>query len=364
MQVHKIDFWKKNFDQKNININLKKNILNRNISEGATVRIFEDKIANFLKCKYVLAVPNGSVALLISLISLKLKKNDEVILPDRSWISALNAINLLGLKAKFVDVENYSPIICCEQLKKVISHKTKVIIAVHMGGRLCDMEKINIMAKKKKIFVIEDAAQSFGCKFTKKKKYAGTFSDIGCFSLSIAKTISSGQGGFVVTNNQSIFKSLKKIKNNGLLDIRNIKNWGNVGLNFKYTDILATLAISDLNRFKYYKKKLINLYKLYLKNLNNRKIKIITVDYKNGEIPQYIEALCNQRNKLQKFLKKIKVESRIFYPSMHRTNNKDKSFNRIFLNSVNFQRNGIYLPSGPNQNLNKISKLIKVLNTF
>ena len=212
--------------------------------------------------------------------------------------------------------------------------------------------------------MIEDAAQSFGCKFRQNKKYAGTFSDIGCFSLSIAKTISSGQGGFIVTNNQSIFMSLKKIKNNGLLDIKNIKNWGKEGLNFKYTDILATLAISDLNRFEYYKKNLINLYKIYLNNLNNKKIKILTVDYKNGEIPQYIEVICNQRNKLQKFLQKMKIECRIFYPSMHKGNNKYKSSRKSFPNSDNFQRNGIYLPSGPNQSLNKIFKLIKVLNKF
>jgi len=360
----KINFWKKNFYNKIINFNLKKNILNRNISEGQIVSSFEKKISNFLKSKYVLAVPNGSIAMLIALISLKLKRNDEVILPDRAWISTLNAINILGLKAKFVDVEKSIPIIDCKKLEKIINSKTKVIIAVHMGGRLCNMQQISRLAKKKNIFVIEDAAQSFGCKFSNKSKYAGTFSDIGCFSLSIAKTISSGQGGFVVTNNKLLFNSLKKIKNNGLTDIKNIKKWGKTGLNFKFTDVLATIAICELTRFKYYKKKLIRLYKLYFKYLKNEKIKIIPVNYKNGEIPQYIEVICKQRGKLQELLKKKKIDTRIFYPSMHKTLNNYKNFHKNFFNSNNFEKNGIYLPSGPDQNLSKIKKLIIILNKF
>jgi dTDP-4-amino-4,6-dideoxygalactose transaminase len=360
----KIDFWKKNFDNKIINFNLKKNILNRNISEGQIVSSFEKKISNFLKSKYVLAVPNGSIAMLVALISLKLKRNDEVILPDRAWISTLNAINILGLKAKFVDVEKSTPIIDCKKLEKIINSKTKVIIAVHMGGRLCNMQQISRLAKKKNIFVIEDAAQSFGCKFPNTNKYSGTFSDIGCFSLSIAKTISSGQGGFVVTNNYFIFKALKMIKNNGLIDIKNIKKWGKTGLNFKFSDILATIAICDLTHFKYYKIKLIKLYKLYLKYLINKKIRIIPVNYKNGEIPQYIEVVCKQRNKLQLFLRKNKIDTRIFYPSMHKATHNYKSLNVNFYNSNFFQKNGIYLPSGPDQNFAKIRKLITILNKF
>jgi len=362
--MYTVDSWKKNFDNKIINFNLKKNIFNKNISEGVIVNSFEKKIANFLKSKYVLTVPNGSIAMLIALISLNLKRNDEVIVPDRTWISTVNAINILGLKVKFVDVEAYAPIIDCKKLEKVINFRTKVIIGVHMGGRLCNMKEINRLAKKKNIYVIEDAAQSFGCKFPNKNKYAGTFSDIGCFSLSIAKTISSGQGGFVVTNNKLLFNSLKKIKNNGLTDIKNIKKWGKTGLNFKFTDVLATIAICELTRFKYYKKKLIKLYKLYLKYLKNKKIKIIPVNYKNGEIPQYIEVICKQRDKLQELLKKRGIDTRIFYPSMHKISNNYKNFHKNFFNSNNFEKNGIYLPSGPDQNLSKIKKLITILNKF
>ena len=147
--MFEIDYWKKNFDNKNIIFNLKRNIFNKNISEGLVVKSLEKNIGTFLKSKYVLAVPNGSIAILMALISLKLKRDDEVIIPDRAWISTLNAINILGLKAKFVDVENSIPVIDCNKLEKIINSKTKVIIAVHMGGRLCNMQQISRLAKKK-----------------------------------------------------------------------------------------------------------------------------------------------------------------------------------------------------------------------
>lgn len=127
---------------------------------------------------------------------------------------------------------------------------------------------------------------------------------------------------------------------------------------------MATIAICELTRFKYYKKKLIKLYKLYLKYLKNKKIKIIPVNYKNGEIPQYIEVICKQRDKLQELLKKRGIDTRIFYPSMHKISNNYKNFHKNFFNSNNFEKNGIYLPSGPDQNLSKIKKLITILNKF
>ena len=169
---------------------------------------------------------------------------------------------------------------------------------------------------------------------------------------------------YIVTNNHLIFKSLKKIKNNGLVDIKNIKKWGKIGLNFKCTDILASIAICDLSHFKYYKAKLIKLYQLYFKYLKNKKIRIIPVNYKNGEIPQYIEIICRHRDKLQKFLRKRKIDSRIFYPSMHKSLNNYKNLNVKFYNSNFFEKNGIYLPSGPDQNFSKVKKMIKILNKF
>ena len=351
--------WKKKFDNKKILSNFNINLKRKYISESKITHLFEKKISKFLKVKYVLAVPSGSVSLLIALMSLNLRKNDEIIISDRAWVSVINAIKILGLRAKFVDVEIDRPVIDIDKIKTKITKKTKAIIAIHMGGRFCDMNKLNQLAKSKKIHLIEDAAQAFGC--MNKKKFIGTQSDIGCFSMSIAKTISSGQGGFVVTNRKDLYDRLLKIKNNGLRDIKKIDKWGPLGLNFKFSDILASVALSELKKFNHYKKKLINLYKLYeneLKGIKN--VKLIPVKIQKGEIPQYIEIISDKRKKLYNYLIKKKIDVRLFYPSMSEHDNFESSLK----NSKNFSRKGMYLPSGPDQNKKDILRVIKTIKLF
>ncbi|WP_440931028.1 aminotransferase class I/II-fold pyridoxal phosphate-dependent enzyme, partial [Candidatus Pelagibacter sp.] len=353
--------WNKEFDLNKISFELKKNLKKRHISQGKITENFQRKISKFLKVKYVVAVPNGTIGLLVALKALNLKKGDEIIISDRAWISVLNAIKFLNLKPIFVDVEKDRPVIDVKKITKKITKKTKVIIPVHMGGRGCNIDEIKKIIGKKKIFILEDAAQAFGSKVN--KRFLGTTSDIGCFSMSIAKTISSGQGGFIVTNNQKIHNRILKIKNNGLKDIKNIFKWGELGLNFKFNDILATMAISEIERFNFYKNKLISLYKTYSKNLKSKKVHLIEADIENGEIPQYIEILALNRKKLLSYLKKKKIDVRIFYPSMSESKLIGlKSFADLN-NSKKFSKFGLYLPSGPNQKLKDINYVINKINS-
>lgn len=357
-----INQWNKKFNINKIIKDLKKNLKHKKFSEGYITQKFENKISKFLNVKYTVALPNGSVAILLALMALELKKNDEVIVSNRGWISVLNALKILNLKPKFADVKKNSPTICLDSLKKKIGNRTKAIIPIHMGGRGCDINKIKKIIKGKKISIIEDAAQAFGSKF--KNNFLGTKSDIGCFSLSVAKTISSGQGGFVVTNNKKIYLKLKKLKNNGLTEIKNINNWSKLGFNFKFTDIAATIAITELEKFRVYKKKLTELYKLYFKNIKNHNVEIIEVDMKNGEIPQYIEILVKKRNKLVSYLKKNGVDVRIFYPNLSNNILYKNNIGTKLINSDKFEKFGLYLPSGPDQNISDIKKVINLINNF
>lgn len=295
--------WKKNFNKNDILKRFKFALENKKFSEGLIVKNFEDKVCKFLKVKYAVAVPSGTSALLLSFLALGLKPGDEVIIQNRAWISVYNAAKLLNLNIKFVDVDKTRPVLNITHLKKIVSKKTKVIVPVHMGGRICNMDELIKFSKNKNIKIIEDAAQAFGSKYY--NKFAGTKSDIGCFSMSITKTISSGQGGFVVTNKKNIFESLLKLKNNGLVNIKEIYKWGNIGLNLKFSDILASIATSEIKKFNYYKSKLIRNYLIYSKNLKEiENVNLIPVNISKGEIPQYVEILCKNRDKLQLYLKK------------------------------------------------------------
>ena len=357
-----INFWKKNLDDnkiiKSFNASLKKKL----ISEGLLSAKLKSEISKILKVKYITLCPNGTMALYLALSSLKLKKNDEVIIPDRAWISAAHVIMKMNLRCKIAEVEKDRPIIDLSKLKKIITKKTKVIIAVHMGGRACDMKKLKSIAKKNNIKVIEDAAQAFGSK--QYGKYLGTQSDIGCFSFSMAKTITSGQGGFVATNNKKLFDEINLEKNHGVVDTQNIKRWIKPGLNYKFTDIQACILLSELKRLKTYLKNLVSLYNLYFKELNQRKnFYVIPVDVKSGEIPQYVEVIAKKREKLIKFLKRFKIFTRSFYPNMSNAKYL-KAGNKNFCLNKNYSLYGLYLPSGPNQNIRDIRKVIKKINEF
>jgi perosamine synthetase len=357
-----INFWKKNLDNneilKSVNISLKK----KSITEGFFSKKLKAELSKLLKVKYITLCPNGTMALYLALSSLKLKSNDEVIIPNRSWISTAHVLIKMNLKCKIVEVEKHRPIMDLNKLNKIITKKTKAIIAVHMGGRACDMVKLKSIAKKNNIKIIEDAAQAFGSK--QNGRYLGAQSDISCFSFSMAKTITSGQGGFVATNSKRLFKIIELEKNHGVIDTQDISRWVRPGLNFKFTDIQACIALSELKRFKTYLKSLVNLYKLYFKKLNQSKdFYIIPVNVKSGELPQYIEVIAKKRDKLVNFLIKSKIFTRKFYPNMNSANYlKVENNNRNF--NDDYSRYGLYLPSGTNQNTKDIKKVITKINEF
>ena len=166
------------------------------------VKKFEENMSKFLKAKYVVSVNSCSDALLLSLGSLGLKKNSEVICVAHTYVATLSAIVHVGVKPVLVDIgEDYN--INVEKIEKSITKNTKVILPVHLYGRACNMDRIRQIAKKYNLIIIEDAAQSFGAKF--KNKMVGTFGAAGCFSLHPIKSFGgAGDGGFVATNSKKI----------------------------------------------------------------------------------------------------------------------------------------------------------------
>lgn len=356
-----IPIWKKNLNSNQINKYVKNALSKKKISEGSLTLNLEKEISKILEVKYVSMVSSGTTALLTAMIAIGLKRKDTILIPERSWISLLNAAAILGLNIICIDVKKDKPVID-EKLFDNLKAKAKAIVVVHMGGRATEMDEIIKIAKKKNIKIIEDAAQAFGSKYNNKN--LGTISEIGCFSLSMAKTITSGQGGFLVTNNPVINKKIRKIKNNGLQNIMEVEKWGEIGLNFKYTDFNSCIASSDLRNHKRYIKSMIDLYKFYKKNIiKNKFLYILEVDIRNGEVPQYVEIICKKRKKFMKFMKQKKIQCREFYPSMSHSK-FTKSVNKLNLNDSLFSRNGIFLPSGPHQKINDIKKVIKHINTF
>ena len=330
------------------------------VSQGPIVAKFERQLADYIGTPYVVTTTSGSMALLMSLIAAGIGPGDEVIVPNRTWIATAHAPLLLGATVKLVDVEGSRPIIDAALIEGAISERTKAIIPVHLCGRSANMRYINEVAKRRGLTVIEDAAQALGSQ--NEDGFLGTQSDMGCFSFSVAKIISTGQGGFVTTKNESIYRKLIAMRTQGVGDVINAV-WDRPGFNFRFTDILAAVGIVQLGLLPSRIEKVKTIYKLYEEGLQGLSlIKLIPVDIDAGEIPVYIEVLCEYRQEIINFLATKNIQCRPFYPDLNHAKYLNNHSN--YPNSEKFGLKGIYLPAGPEQKFENIQRVIKALKDF
>jgi len=353
-----IPWWKTNLGKSEIE-KVKKAILNRYVTQGVLTEKLERRLAKLLNIPYIVLTTNGSTALLMALVALGIKPGDEVIIPGLTFIATAQAPLLLGAKVKLVDVGRKRPLIDVERLEEAITSKTKVIIPVHLNGRAADIKNIKRIAAKHSLKVIEDAVQALCSKNS--SGYLGTQSDIGVFSLGITKLITAGQGGFVATKDKNIFKRLKKIRNHGMLSHPTLlPKCDTFGFNFKFNDILAAIALSQIEKAEeriQVHKNIYNFYKKELRNLDY--MKIIDVDIAGGELPLWVEALCVKRDKIVALLRSKNIQAKPFYPPLNESaylNNK-----RALKNSKIYANHGIVLPSGPDQSREDLEYVVRVL---
>ena len=232
---------------------------------GEEINIFEKKIAKLCGTKYAVALNSGTDALTLALHLLGVKKGDEVITPPNSFIASTAVIIHLGAKPVFVDVlndQNIDP----DKIKKAITKKTKAIMPVHLSGRMAQMDKIMSIARKYKIAVVEDAAQSIGSKY--KNKMSGSYGDFGCFSAHPLKNLNAlGDSGYLTTNKFKYYKKIKSLSNHGMENRNIIKNFGYVS---RMDNLQAAFLNYKLNGLKKVILKRRKNASVYLKELNRK----------------------------------------------------------------------------------------------
>jgi UDP-2-acetamido-2-deoxy-ribo-hexuluronate aminotransferase len=186
---------------------------------GPAVKEFQADLENYLGVKHVIPCANGTDALQIAMMALDLKPGDEVITADFTYVATAEVIGLLGLKPVLVDVYPDTFDINIEAIEKAITPKTKAIVPVHLFGQCADMERVNALAKKHKLFVIEDVAQAIGADYTfadGKKAKAGTIGTIGCTSFFPSKNLGCyGDGGAIYTNDDALAAKMRIIASHG-----------------------------------------------------------------------------------------------------------------------------------------------------
>lgn len=364
-----IKFWSynkeykkyKNSLLKKINITLTKG----NIFFGDELKKFETNFIKKYKSKYGIAVGSGTDALLISLLALNLKKNDEVIAPANTAIPTISAIVNSGAKVKLIDIcDDY--LMNTNKLKNIINKKTKVIIPVHLYGQPCNMDEIQKIEKKYKIHIIEDCAQSQGARF--KNKYVGTFGLAGCFSFYPTKILGTyGDGGFILTNDFEFFKKIKRIRFYGIESTDKKNKFFNKyyafenGINSRIDEIQSTILNFKLGKVDKYIKKRKKLAQIYIKELEETSL-VLPRQNKKCQHVYNLFTVCHPKKKLiQKYLIKKNIQTRIIYPYPIHLMKAYKKYaqNKKLINVEKKTKNIFCLPLYPELNKDNVIQICK-----
>jgi len=236
------------------------------------VRNFEKAISKFLKIKYCVATTSGTMAQYVALKALGVKKGDEVMTQAFTFVATAESTIEVGAKLNIINIDETFNI-DIKELEKKISNKTRVLVTVPMLGNPCKIDEIKKITKKYNVKILEDACESFGAKY--KKKYVGTVGDVGIFSLDFAKTITTGEGGLIVTNNKKIYKFCREYIDHGHENNPKFSRGKDTrkfhGLNLRMTELQAAVGIAQLKKINFILKKNRNNKNLLKKLISNNK---------------------------------------------------------------------------------------------
>lgn len=268
------------------------------MTEGPVTREFENKLKEFIGCKYLHSVTSATTGLEVALRALRIGPGDEVIVPDYTYPATASVVSIVGAKAVIVDVSKEDMLLNFESLENAINNKTKAIIPVSLFGAPLDYDRLNSIKKKYKLYIIEDAACSIGAVYKGIK--VGNHSDITVFSLHPRKFITTGEGGVVTTNNKKWADWINSYKHFGM-DTTGVSREGihfnMIGTNYKLTNIQAAVGLGQLEEIEKLLKKRISLANNYKKLIN----KIDKID-----LPRVLNPQPNCQHSFQTYVVYIK----------------------------------------------------------
>ncbi len=317
-----INFWSYKKEYKKYGTSLLKkihgSINSGQIFFGKELIKFEKNFKKKYKSKYGIAVGSGTDALLISLKAIEIRSGDQVITAANTAIPTISAIINAGATPKLVDIgEDYLMDPC--KIEKEINSRTKAIIPVHLYGQSCDMEQIMKIAKKNKIHVIEDCAQSQGAKY--KNKFVGTFGTFGCFSFYPTKILGAyGDGGFILTNDYKLHKKIKRIRFYGIETIDNKNKFKDQyysnenGINSRLDEIQASILNYKLKKVDYFVKRRKQIAEIYFRELESTELTLPTENANSSHVYHLYTVYHPKGLVIIRQLKKCKINVRVIYP--------------------------------------------------
>jgi perosamine synthetase len=331
-------------------------------SKGKYIKLFEDSFSKFTDIKYSVAVSNGTVALHLALLALGIGENDEVIVPTFTYVASVNAIKYVNAKPVFVDSDPQTWQIDPSKIRDKITKKTKAIMAVHIYGHPCDMNQIKKIAKDYKLYIIEDCAEAIGSYYN--NKHAGNFSDIATFSFFGNKTITTGEGGMVCTNNKNLCDLVIRLKGQGLAEGKEYFH-DIVGYNYRMTNICAAIGTAQLEiigEIVKEKDRIISEYKKALKNIK------VEIHHEVGNVKHsywmftILTASEKEKKDLRDYLAENGIETR---PAFHPVHTMPMYIDKkTYPVAEDLGKRGINLPSYPDLTNDDIEFITTKISAF
>lgn len=337
-------------------------------ADGKYTKLLEDNFADFLGVRHAITCSNGTTAIHLALLALGIGAGDEVIMPDFTIICSASMTILTGAKPVLVDVDSYW-CIDPQKIEKKITSRTKAIMAVHMYGNPANMEKIMEIAKKHKLYVVEDACAAHGAEINGKK--VGSIGDVGCFSFYASKNITSGEGGMVVTNSDKLAQKVRLLKNQAFEKPRFIHRA--LGFNYRLTDVQAAICFAQLENIEKKvrrKREIARNYSLLLENVPVE----VSKDPPWGKSVFWMYCILikksfgRKRDEIIQLLAERGIGSERFYTPMSLQpvflKGSDKRYPNVyesFSKSKDIAARGLYLPTGLSLDKDTQKKIVETL---
>lgn len=332
-------------------------------SKGRFISEFEESFARFCGVRHATSVCNGTVAVHLTLLALGVGPGDEVIVPSLTYVASVNAVGYVGATPVFVDSLPGTLQMDPDDVRRKISARTKAVMAVHLYGHPCDMDGLRDAIEGREIHLVEDCAEAIGTRY--RDQHVGTFGEIAAFSFFGNKTITTGEGGMVVTDNTELFNLAKRFKGQGLA--ANAEYWHDlIGYNYRMTNICAALGLAQMERIESIleRKRAVSVrYKDGLKGLP------LTLHSAVGPVDHsywMITVLLDEpglRDDLRAALSKAGIETRPVFPLVH-TMPMYRKENLRLPNAERISHAGLNLPSYPDLSTEQIDYVCGEVTKF
>lgn len=352
------------------------------VSWGKFVKLFEKQISNFTGSNYAISCVNGTSALQLALNIAQAKEDTEVIIPSVSFIATANSVIYNNASPIFMDVDKYLNIDTRKTIKFIdentysrngntFNKKTKkkivALIVVHVFGNAADIFPLKKICKKKNIILIEDAAESLGSFYKKKKRrHTGTVGDMGILSFNANKIITTGGGGMILTNNKKIAKKAYFLSNQAKSDNIFFVH-DKIGYNFRLPNINCAIGFAQFKYLKKFlhKKRLIHNY--YKKNFNN-KIKLMAPpNYCLSNYWMNVIKFSYKKNIINKaidYFQNLKIETRPVWKLLYEQKEFTKFEKFEVYNAKKYISNCLCIPSSSNLKISNLKFIIKKVSEF